>query len=305
MKRTLILFLLMLGFAGVVHSQSASNIGTETILNRIFNSGNNALNATITGDITLENGEKISNSTDGIICLEGGGGTNNEDLCFDLESDANDVVMTSTTSVGSLKWGSIGHSVSDNVAYVFGSGIDFKMNWDNGANDSMQFGTAVGAAGTSGYVSLMEFTDLGDANREPSGTSADPVLRGYSSDATVATDYWEFTHNQTHPIIGFGTGNWHIKATGTEEVPNLTNCGTSPSISGNPNVGIITVGTGTVTTCTATFDTPFSTNDPSCTIAGDSTAITYAVTSDDTTNFVISSSATMASDVIKYNCWGY
>ncbi len=44
----------------------------------------------------------------------------------------------------------------------------------------------------------MEDADIGNANRDPSGTSADPVLRVWSSDESNASDYIEMFHNQGH-----------------------------------------------------------------------------------------------------------
>lgn len=143
----------------------------------------------MTGDITLENAEIIDNGTDGIICLQGAGGTNNEDICFDLESFSNSAIIQSNTGA-TLQF-------LDDFFLNFGSGGDLKFVWETTGNDNFQIGTRVAGANGSGYVSLMESTDIGNANRSPSGTSADPVFRVYSSDETNANDYGEFLHDQT------------------------------------------------------------------------------------------------------------
>ncbi len=151
------------------------------------------------GDVILENGEAISNSSDGIICLEGQGGTNNEDICFDLESTSNRVLINSNTSGKP--------TFVDGVFVGFGNSADARLQWENSGNDNFQIGVAVGSASQSGYVSLMQDADMSLANRSPLATSPDPVLRVYSSDATEANDYIEQYHNGTNAFINSGNGN--------------------------------------------------------------------------------------------------
>ncbi len=158
------------------------------------------------GDITLQNGELISNSTDGIICLAGGGGTNNEDICFDFEIIADRVVFSTNTGASLLDFSGHNFLHRDDLGVFFGGSQDSFIVWETTGNDNLQIGTVVGSADSSGYVSLMEKADLGTANRSPSGTSPDLVLRVYSSDATVATDYIEMSHNQTNGVIATGVG---------------------------------------------------------------------------------------------------
>jgi len=208
MKRYLILFILL--WAVPAFAQFGGSP---------FSAGSHVL----TGDLTLEKGEIIDNSTDGIICLQGAGGTNNEDICFDLETLANIPSIISNTGVTRLSIG-LGQGLlfNDGKSIEFGTGgPEVKILWDDGTNDSFQIGTDVGGATKSGYISIMENGDMGLANREPSGTSADPVLRVYSSDATAATDYIEMYHNQTDANIDVGTGGLKIN------VPNIAVGGTA------------------------------------------------------------------------------
>jgi len=154
--------------------------------------------AVVGGDITLENQEVISNSTDGIICLEGAGQTNNEDICFNLEETANFIKLESNTGIADI-------TVEDNVALSLGGGTsDLRMIWETEGNDNAQFAIRVGGGAGSGYLSLVERLDQGVANRSPSATSADPVFRVYSSDEAVATDYIELKHDQGAGILASG-----------------------------------------------------------------------------------------------------
>lgn len=84
--------------------------------------------------------------------------------------------------------------------------------------------------------------------------------------------------------------------------PVVSACGTTPAITGSNTAGKVTVGTGVTTSCTVTFDTAYA-NAPACTIAGDSTANTYAATTSNTALTIISS-ADMDSDVVMYICVG-
>ena len=61
----------------------------------------------------------------------------------------------------------------------------------------------------------------------------------------------------------------HVNSTGT--IPTVGTCGTTPTIVGTDNAAIITVGTGSVTSCTETFASAF-TSPPVCVIANANTS---------------------------------
>jgi hypothetical protein len=96
------------------------------------------------------------------------------------------------------------------------------------------------------------------------------------------------------------TGEAHLRVHTFVSAPTLSACGTSPTITGTDNAGKITIGTGTVTSCTATFRTAFA-SAPACVVNGDNSAVTYANTTS-TTVLTITSSADMNSDVLSYIC---
>lgn len=105
------------------------------------------------------------------------------------------------------------------------------------------------------------------------------------------------------------TGNASLKLDTTGVVaggvakPALSSCGSSPSIVGSATSGKITIGSGSTTSCTATFAVAYA-NAPACVVTGNSTAITYG-DSTSTTALTITSSADMAASVISYVCVGY
>ncbi|MCK5602434.1 hypothetical protein KAR91_11205 [Candidatus Pacearchaeota archaeon] len=172
----------------------------------------------LTGNIILENGEIVDNSTDGKVCLRGGGGTNNEDVCFDLETTVNNVNLFSNTGVSSF-------NLPDNFTLKFGAGFDFPMGWTTTGNDNFQIGTVVGSSDASGYTTFMEKADMNHANRSPSGTSANPVVRVYSSDETQADDYIEMYHDQNDGHLFVGSGALELNIAGNIAVlkPTATN----------------------------------------------------------------------------------
>lgn len=92
----------------------------------------------------------------------------------------------------------------------------------------------------------------------------------------------------------------HVINGGT--APAVSSCGTSPSITGGDTAGKVTIGTGTPSSCTVTFDTAYS-NAPSCTISGDDNTNAYGATTT-TTALTITSNSEMSGDVIMYQCIG-
>lgn len=87
-------------------------------------------------------------------------------------------------------------------------------------------------------------------------------------------------------------------------VPALSSCGTSPSLSlgSTDTSGKITVGGGTVTSCTLTFGTEKG-KAPACTILSD-TAMTSPAGATTTTTFTVSAGATFNGNVIMFSCFG-
>lgn len=68
-------------------------------------------------------------SAAGKICVNGAGGTNNEDLCFDVETTANEILLTTNTGATRIDAGSIGLKTSTPLfmvqsAYFCGQGAN-------------------------------------------------------------------------------------------------------------------------------------------------------------------------------------
>lgn len=151
----------------------------------------------------------LSNS--GTLALGGYGNTNNENLKFNFESEGNVVGISTDTGVSFIN-SSISFAFVDEIFLYIGSGADTKLSWQTTGNDNLQLGLAVGSATDSGYFSLVEYADVGNANRSPTGTSANPVLRVYSSDATQPDDYVEISHDQTNGVITSQNGTLRLES---------------------------------------------------------------------------------------------
>jgi len=78
----------------------------------------------LTADLTLANGEKIDNDTDGTLYIQGAGGTNNEDLGIDVESTANTAALISTTGVVGLDLAAVGTTLTFANGQTLGTGTN-------------------------------------------------------------------------------------------------------------------------------------------------------------------------------------
>lgn len=209
----------------------------------------------------LLNSTVTQSAASGVWTLGGIGGTNNENITLDFESSADTAKINTTSGLTQIV-------MADNVGFGFGLGNDCKFLWQTaGKNDFLELGLSCGSAGQSGYFSIMERADLQDADRYPSGTTVDPVLRIYSSDATSATDYIEFYHNQTDGIINVGGGSisstsaWDLSAASLE-IPNAA----APTVDATGEIAfdtdvitqglMLVYGSAAVNYVVATTDTP-------------------------------------------------
>jgi len=86
----------------------------------------------------------------------------------------------------------------------------------------------------------------------------------------------------------------------TGKTVTISSCGTSPSVSGDDNAGIISVGSGTVTACTMTFGNA-SYRDRRCIFHTGSNVTSYQ-SSVSSSAITIKTSASVGSGKIYYNC---
>lgn len=92
----------------------------------------------------------------------------------------------------------------------------------------------------------------------------------------------------------------HFLTTGS--APSVSSCGTGPSVTGNDNVGRVTVGTGVVTSCTLTFNQSWGTA-PVCVLNDETTTLLVKAVA--TTTTLVISGTSLTGDTIGYHCIGY
>jgi hypothetical protein len=95
----------------------------------------------------------------------------------------------------------------------------------------------------------------------------------------------------------------HVSVSATAS-PTLSSCGTNPSIAGSDNAGKITMGSGALTSCTATFAAAW-TNAPACATNDESASAIVAATNSTTTTAMTIRATSLTSKVISYICVGY
>lgn len=169
------------------------------------------------GILETSNGSILANATaSGVVTLGGVGGTFNENLTFDFESFSNIVELSIPTgSQLRMKTGD-DFALSDGSKLRFGASSDVDFEWETTGNDNLQIGTNVGSAAATGYISIMEKGDMGNANRSPDAdwvngaTPADPTFCVTSSDATNKLDHGCQWHDQTDYNIASGAGDINI-----------------------------------------------------------------------------------------------
>jgi hypothetical protein len=86
--------------------------------------------------------------------------------------------------------------------------------------------------------------------------------------------------------------------------PALSSCGTSPTITGNDKAGTVTLGTGSPTACTLTFNAAWSTNAPICVVSTNTASRSYRVSSSSTTAITVTQDAAADSASFNYHCMG-
>jgi len=166
-------------------------------------------------ELVIRDGTVGLSAASGILTIAGKNGTNNENVILDLETTANEAKLT-TTSTNTLKI-----DMGTGVSFTAGNLLGFAGKGNNSANfrfatggttDYLALGLNVDDVEESGYFIITEGPDVDHANRRPAAVSLNPVLRGYSSDETAATDYWELTHDQSTAILGVGAGDLVIRS---------------------------------------------------------------------------------------------
>lgn len=172
---------------------------------------------------------------------------------------------------------------------------------------------SLGSAGTAG-IGLLNIDSVGDGGATNTavtiGTSTNPTINigssTPSSAITIQTNQnllFNLATTTTSGLLYYIDNVGHHYFSGS--TPTMGTCGSSPSIVGNDNDGVVTVGGGVVTACTVTFATAWALNAPVCTVSDNSTAVTGDISAVSTTAFTSSFSASLGGGLVYYHCSGY
>lgn len=121
----------------------------------------------------------------------------------------------------------------------------------------------------------------------------------FSARGTSSLDIFAFA-SSTNTIVLGGDRNMHVYTGGG--TPTLSSCGTSPSISGNDNDGLVTVG-GTASGCTITFAIAYATT-PSCMVTNQNSSVVNAMTYSVSTTALTVTQTSLDNAKLNYQCRG-
>jgi hypothetical protein len=116
--------------------------------------------------------------------------------------------------------------------------------------------------------------------------------------AVTSTAGWEFGNGESDQVKF--AGKPYTEGT----APALSSCGTLPLISGNDKAGTVTLGTGSPTACTLTFNAAWSTNAPICVVSTNTASRSYRVSASSTSAITVTQDSAADSASFNYHCVG-
>jgi hypothetical protein len=256
---------------------------------------------TVTGDITFPASGVVVIGDDKVL----------ERMLKAVDTPADEESLTYETTTGDFEWQAAGAAsalidLTDvNTATATGGRILIAdgTDWESMA---VYGDVQMSAAGQALVVAeTVVLTDLNDVNTAT--PTAGNLLVADGTD-WESVGYASVGSDGSLTITGSGARTlFQTRIHTADDVPTLSSCGTSPTISATAtdNGGKITVGTSASDTCTLTFSGSAWTNAPSCSVIGEDSAITLAATTTTTTLVITAPAATdFSSDVLMYNCFG-
>ena len=270
----------------VILAESGGNVGIGTASpSAALNFGVASTIDTITGDLTLAPAE------DGQLVLTLS--------VTNPAAEWNAVKLNPTISETSASNGNNIFGIDQTLSFASGN----TQNW-TGDIAGMRIFSNFSSTGNTYAVSTFQGLRINNAINLGSATLTNQYGIYVANLTSGGSDYGVYIQGADTYSLWVDSGDsrfdGHVIDGGTS--PGLSSCGTTPSVDGGDYAGKVTIGTGTTTSCTVTFDVAYAAA-PACTITGENTAVTYAGTTA-TSTLTILSSADMASDVISYICIG-
>jgi hypothetical protein len=164
--------------------------------------------------LTLSNGEYFQNAANGRVdILPTPTGTTAYGIYFDMTSWGYGVAVgTIRSSDGSLNVSGSNIRfdaplvVANDVNLTLGNSSAYLLRMTSTGNDTLQIGVASGVASYSGAVAIMDYAQMGVANRSPATQHTNPNLYVYRAGAARANDFVRIEHDGTNSnIVSGGT----------------------------------------------------------------------------------------------------
>jgi hypothetical protein len=117
--------------------------------------------------------------------------------------------------------------------------------------------------------------------------------------SSVPTDHNVLQTNGGINVIG------HLDARTVNPPPGPTTCGSGATIAGSDVAGTVSVGTGTVTSCTVNFQMAFNNSTVHCVVTGHGGAllgIILSIAAESQDGFVVNSNSSMGGAAFDYVC---
>lgn len=258
-------------------------------LGQTFTSGFvNSATSTGTFGINLSGGCFAISGT----CIGGGGGAvssvSNSDGTLTISPTTGSVVASIALSHANA-WTGLQNflNASSSIFSVFNTGYfgGTSTTTINGNGATSTFNGSVAIATTSPNA-----LQVSDAFNSKYFTVTTASTTGNIFEVATSTGVTHFAIDQKGHYITGGTA------------PAVSACGTTPAISGNDQSGTVTIGTGSVTACTVTFNAAYATT-PHCVLIDSSASIDSGITAQTASAFTAGFSLSLASGFFNYICY--
>ena len=174
--------------------------------------GLSAAGGTFGGNLRLQNGEFLQNTTNGRMdFMPAPSGSTHYGLYVDMTSwgfgPALGTIRSSDNALNNaqIRW-DVPLVMGNDVNFSFGANQQNLFRLSSTGNDTVQFATNVTTGTNSAALALVDAVGLGAANRSPGVTHSNPNLYVYRAGAASANDFMRFEHDGNNGrIISGGT----------------------------------------------------------------------------------------------------
>jgi hypothetical protein len=198
------------GLTGAVTGVTVGGANIFTTLNT-FNAGISASGATFGGSIVLQNGEFLTNSTNGRVdIMPAPSGSTHFGIYFDNTSWGFGTILgTIRSSDGAINTGGnfrfdVPLTILNDTRFQFGNDGHYGVYRSTTGNDTGQLYALSDNASNSGAIALVNYFAVGHANRSPGTTHVHPNFYIYANGTTSANDFMRLEHDSTRGIIETG-----------------------------------------------------------------------------------------------------